>query len=200
MRHRASFPLSNGVVIPRSGGKVWRGPLTPARPQQQTRETPVPPMSLRILTLATVSGRSRPWLACRPVPRQGGSSAISARTSTISPRASRSPSGRRPRPPTRRRSSSTLTVCADPGNMPLSNIKGEGFQNKMAEVLGDALGAQRQSFNWRPFLERGLTRQTFDQGMCDVMFDMPCQLRPAAHHGSGLQDDLCAGLSQRQRP
>ena len=25
----------------------------------------------------------------------------------------------------------TLTVCADPGNMPLSNIKEEGFQNKL---------------------------------------------------------------------
>ncbi len=29
------------------------------------------------------------------------------------------------------------------------------------------------NYSWRPFLERGLTRQTFDQGMCDVMFDMP---------------------------
>ena len=70
-----------------------------------------------------------------------------------------------------------LAVCADPGNMPLSNIKGEGFQNKMAEVLGDALGA-RVTFNWRPFLERGLTRQTFDQGMCDVLFDMPANYGP----------------------
>ena len=29
-----------------------------------------------------------------------------------------------------------LTVCADPGNMPLSNQKGEGFENKIAEALG----------------------------------------------------------------
>jgi quinoprotein dehydrogenase-associated probable ABC transporter substrate-binding protein len=70
-----------------------------------------------------------------------------------------------------------LTVCADPGNMPLSNIKGEGFQNKMAEVLGEAMGA-RVTFNWRPFIERGLTRQTFDQGMCDVLFDMPANYGP----------------------
>ena len=26
----------------------------------------------------------------------------------------------------------SLTVCADPGNMPLSNQKGEGFENKIA--------------------------------------------------------------------
>ncbi|MGB9041526.1 MAG: quinoprotein dehydrogenase-associated putative ABC transporter substrate-binding protein [Pseudolabrys sp.] len=70
-----------------------------------------------------------------------------------------------------------LTVCADPGNLPLSDIKEEGFQNKMAEVLGDALGAH-VTFNWRPFIERGLTRQTFDQGMCDVLFDMPANYGP----------------------
>lgn len=70
-----------------------------------------------------------------------------------------------------------LKVCADPGNMPLSNIKGEGFQNKIAEVLGEAMGAQ-VSFNWRPFIERGLTRQTFDQDMCDVLFDMPANYGP----------------------
>jgi quinoprotein dehydrogenase-associated probable ABC transporter substrate-binding protein len=66
----------------------------------------------------------------------------------------------------------SLTVCADPGNMPLSNIKQEGFQNKLATLLGEAMGA-RVIYSWRPFIERGLTRQTFDQDMCDVMFDMP---------------------------
>ena len=71
----------------------------------------------------------------------------------------------------------SFNVCADPGNMPLSNIKQEGFQNKMAEVLGEAMGA-RVTYSWRPFLERGLTRQTFDQDMCDVMFDMPANYEP----------------------
>ena len=40
------------------------------------------------------------------------------------------------------------------------------------EELGKAMGA-KVSFSWRPFLERGLTRQTFDAGMCDVMIDIP---------------------------
>jgi quinoprotein dehydrogenase-associated probable ABC transporter substrate-binding protein len=66
----------------------------------------------------------------------------------------------------------TLQVCADPGNMPLSNDKLEGFQNKLASLLADAMGA-RVVYFWRPFIERALTRQTFDEGMCDVMFDMP---------------------------
>ena len=37
-----------------------------------------------------------------------------------------------------------LRVCADPGNMPLSNNKREGFQNKIAEVLAETLGTQVQ--------------------------------------------------------
>jgi quinoprotein dehydrogenase-associated probable ABC transporter substrate-binding protein len=67
---------------------------------------------------------------------------------------------------------SVLQICGDPGNMPLSNIKQEGFQNKMADVLAEAMGA-RVVYYWRPFLERGLSRQTFDETSCDVMFDMP---------------------------
>jgi len=43
----------------------------------------------------------------------------------------------------------TFNVCADPGNMPLSNIEGEGFQQKMAKVLADAMGA-RVTYSWRP--------------------------------------------------
>jgi quinoprotein dehydrogenase-associated probable ABC transporter substrate-binding protein len=73
----------------------------------------------------------------------------------------------------------TLRVCADPGNMPFSNDKFEGLENKIANVLGEATGA-RVSFYWRPFLERAMTRQTFDAGMCDVMIDIP------ANYGSLL--------------
>jgi quinoprotein dehydrogenase-associated probable ABC transporter substrate-binding protein len=73
----------------------------------------------------------------------------------------------------------TLKVCADPGNMPFSNDKFEGLENKIANVLGEATGA-RVSFYWRPFLERAMTRQTFDAGMCDVMIDIP------ANYGSLL--------------
>jgi quinoprotein dehydrogenase-associated probable ABC transporter substrate-binding protein len=66
----------------------------------------------------------------------------------------------------------SITVCADPGNMPFSNDKLEGFENKIGKVLGEAMGAD-VSFYWRPFLERALTRDTFDSGMCDVMIDVP---------------------------
>jgi quinoprotein dehydrogenase-associated probable ABC transporter substrate-binding protein len=65
-----------------------------------------------------------------------------------------------------------LSICADPGNMPLSNQKGEGFENKIAEVLGEKLGASI-TYYWRPSIERGLMRTTLSEGNCDVWLDMP---------------------------
>ncbi|HEY0180791.1 MAG TPA: hypothetical protein VGC30_14340, partial [Dokdonella sp.] len=65
----------------------------------------------------------------------------------------------------------SLTVCADPGNMPLSNQQQEGFQNKIAQVLGQALGTGVQYY-WRPSIERGLMRTTLSQGSCDLWMDM----------------------------
>jgi quinoprotein dehydrogenase-associated probable ABC transporter substrate-binding protein len=65
----------------------------------------------------------------------------------------------------------TLTVCADPGNMPLSNQKGEGFENKIAQVIGAALGTGVQYY-WRPSIERGLMRTTLSEGNCDLWMDM----------------------------
>jgi quinoprotein dehydrogenase-associated probable ABC transporter substrate-binding protein len=69
-------------------------------------------------------------------------------------------------------SQAALRVCADPGNMPLSNDHGEGLENKMAVVLAKALGTT-VAYYFRPGFERGLTRTTLDAEQCDVMFDMP---------------------------
>src|SRR5450631_404510 len=65
----------------------------------------------------------------------------------------------------------SLTVCADPGNMPLSNDKGEGFENKIAQVIGAAMGTGVQYY-WRPSIERGLMRTTLSEGNCDLWLDM----------------------------
>jgi len=65
----------------------------------------------------------------------------------------------------------SLTVCADPGNMPLSNQKGEGFENKIAQVIGAAMGTGVQYY-WRPSIERGLMRTTLSEGNCDLWMDM----------------------------
>jgi len=66
---------------------------------------------------------------------------------------------------------SSLRICADPGNMPLSNDKGEGFENKIATIIAEGMGTHTSYF-YRPYLERGLTRQTFDNNECDILMDM----------------------------
>jgi len=66
---------------------------------------------------------------------------------------------------------SVLRVCADPGNMPFSNNRGEGFENKIAQAIADSLGAQVQYY-FRPGIERGMTRTTLGADQCDVMLDL----------------------------
>lgn len=69
-----------------------------------------------------------------------------------------------------------LRVCADPGNMPLSSTSEDGFQNKIAKILAEDLGT-RATFFWRPYHERGLTRETFQNDECDILMDMPVALQ-----------------------
>ncbi len=69
-----------------------------------------------------------------------------------------------------------LRVCADPGNMPQSNNKQEGYQNRIAKLLAEDLGGAAEFF-WRPYHERGLTRETFQNDECDVLMDMPFALQ-----------------------
>lgn len=64
-----------------------------------------------------------------------------------------------------------LRVCADPGNMPISNDKSEGFSNKIAKIIAESMGRSVTYF-YRPYLNRGLTRQTFDNNECDILMDM----------------------------
>jgi mxaJ protein len=64
-----------------------------------------------------------------------------------------------------------LRVCADPDNLPFSNDKLEGFENKIAELVTQDLGAQL-SYTWWPH-QRGLIRRTLNQDLCDVLIGVP---------------------------
>jgi quinoprotein dehydrogenase-associated probable ABC transporter substrate-binding protein len=70
-----------------------------------------------------------------------------------------------------------LKVCADGGNLPFSNLKSEGFENKIAQILADSMGAEL-TYYWRPSLERGATRAVFDNSVCDVLMDVPANWPP----------------------
>ena len=61
----------------------------------------------------------------------------------------------------------TLRVCSDPDNMPFSNDRQEGFEDKIAAVLADDLHATLQT-TFRS-ARRGFVRRTLQTGDCDVV-------------------------------
>src|SRR5215471_2701274 len=62
-------------------------------------------------------------------------------------------------------------VCADPNNLPYSNQKLEGFENKLADLLAKELG-QEVTYTWWP-QRRGFIRSTLNAGRCDVIMGIP---------------------------
>jgi mxaJ protein len=58
-------------------------------------------------------------------------------------------------------------VCADPENMPYSNSKQEGFENKIAEVLAKDLGLKLTYLYW--YDRMGFYRNTINAKRCDVV-------------------------------
>jgi len=69
------------------------------------------------------------------------------------------------------RPAGVLRVCADPNNLPFSNQRGEGFENKIAELLAHDLG-QRVEYTWWA-QRRGFFRNTLKAGSCDVVIGVP---------------------------
>lgn len=62
---------------------------------------------------------------------------------------------------------SALRVCADPANMPFSNDAGEGFENKIADLLGKSLSLPVE-YTWFP-QATGFVRRTLAEKRCDVI-------------------------------
>jgi quinoprotein dehydrogenase-associated probable ABC transporter substrate-binding protein len=60
-----------------------------------------------------------------------------------------------------------LRVCADPANLPFSNDNGEGFENKIAEVVAAELKVPVE-YTWFP-QATGFIRQTLFAKRCDVV-------------------------------
>jgi len=58
-------------------------------------------------------------------------------------------------------------VCADPENMPFSNLKQEGFEDKIAQVLADDLG-KKLTFTYA-YSRQGFFRNTLGANRCDVV-------------------------------
>src|SRR4051794_6523364 len=60
-----------------------------------------------------------------------------------------------------------LRICNDPNNLPFSNNRLEGFENKIVEVIGRELHANVQHTWWAE--RRGFVRNTMQAGLCDLI-------------------------------
>src|SRR5499427_6079674 len=64
-----------------------------------------------------------------------------------------------------------LRVCADPHNLPFSNEKGEGLENKLAELFAAKLG-KTVAYTFFP-QATGFVRMTLGSHRCDVIMGFP---------------------------
>ncbi|HZR03913.1 MAG TPA: ABC transporter substrate-binding protein, partial [Burkholderiales bacterium] len=75
-------------------------------------------------------------------------------------------------------------VCQDPNNLPFSNTKGEGFENKLAELLAAKLGLPVEYYNFPQRM--GFIRNTLafklpgEDYRCDVVMGVPADYDQAA--------------------
>jgi mxaJ protein len=71
-----------------------------------------------------------------------------------------------------------LRVCADPNNLPFTNARGEGFENRIAELLARDLGTHVAYTWWAQ--RRGFLRNTLGAEQCDVVMGLPTQVDAVA--------------------
>jgi mxaJ protein len=64
-----------------------------------------------------------------------------------------------------------LRVCADPNNLPFSNKAGEGFENRIANLLAADRHATLDYTWWAQ--RRGFIRNTLKAGTCDIVIGVP---------------------------
>ncbi len=64
-----------------------------------------------------------------------------------------------------------LRVCADPNNLPFSNEKGEGFENKIADYLAKKINKEL-AYAFYPGAT-GFVRNTLNAHLCDVILGIP---------------------------
>ena len=69
------------------------------------------------------------------------------------------------------RAAPSLRVCADPHNLPYSSKDRDGFENRIAELVGRDLGAEVRYY-WLPQW-RGYARKTLLKDRCDVIPGVP---------------------------
>jgi quinoprotein dehydrogenase-associated probable ABC transporter substrate-binding protein len=71
-----------------------------------------------------------------------------------------------------------LAVCADPSNLPYSNERQEGFENRIASLIASDLKATLH-YTWN-MQRRSFLRRTLNAGVCDLVIGLPAGLQGVA--------------------
>src|SRR6185369_8390665 len=79
-----------------------------------------------------------------------------------------------PKPPSVSVKREHLRVCADPNNLPFSNEKQEGFENRIAALVARELGMKVEYTWWAQ--RRGFLRHTLNAQRCDVVMGTPAHM------------------------
>lgn len=67
-----------------------------------------------------------------------------------------------------------LRVCADPNNLPFSNEREEGFENRLAHLVAHDLGARLEYTWWAE--HRSFVKNALNSGKCDVLTGIPATM------------------------
>jgi mxaJ protein len=70
-----------------------------------------------------------------------------------------------------------LRVCSDPNNLPFSNAKEAGFENRIAQLLAREMGTTLRYYWFAQ--RRGFVRNTLNAGKCDVIVGVPSSIEMA---------------------
>ena len=91
-----------------------------------------------------------------------------------------------------------LRVCSDPNNLPFSNRAGQGFENRIAELVARDLGdtvAYTYALQNDKFI-----KHTLKANKCDVMMGVSAGIDEVDTTRALLRLDLCLRLAQARRP
>jgi mxaJ protein len=71
-----------------------------------------------------------------------------------------------------------LKVCSDPNNLPFSNEKREGFENRIAELISRDMKSELRYTWWAQ--RRGFVRNTLNTHECDLLVGVPSSFERAS--------------------
>src|SRR5579875_814792 len=74
--------------------------------------------------------------------------------------------------------SPVLRVCADPNNLPFSNTHGDGFENKLAELLASKIGAKLEYTWWAQ--RKSFIKNSLEARRCDIILGVPSSIPSVA--------------------